>query len=140
MNVEIIEVSDCEFRSLIRQGRLTNQEYALIEACFVRSEERWIGSVDKVVACLWGLIPPTLLSDTAYLWLYNNELVDEHKFAFIRHSQVQMKRMLALYPLIVGDCLISNQSGRQWLKWLGAQFGPTDGPLVPFVIKAKAYG
>lgn len=140
MNIEITEVSAFDYRALIKQGRLTDFEYNLIGACYSRSEERWIGTVDGVVACLWGLIPPTLMSDRAYLWLYNNELVDEHKFAFIRHSQVQMKRMLKLYPIIVGDCLISNDSGRQWLRWLGATFGPPDGPLAPFEIKAKAYG
>jgi hypothetical protein len=80
------------------------------------------------------------MSDQAYLWLYHNELVDAHKFAFVRHSQIHMQRMLKIYPTIIGDCLISNESGRQWLKWLGAVFTVPNGPLVPFYIKAKAYG
>lgn len=140
MKVEIREVSDFDYRALIRQGRLSDQEYEIIGNCFARSEERWVGAVDNVVACLWGLIPPTLMSDQAYLWLYHNELVVEHKFAFIRHSQVQMQRMLKLYPNIVGDCLVSNASGRQWLTWLGAKFHTPQGPLVPFHIEASAYG
>lgn len=135
MNVEIREVSNFDYRALIRQGRLTDEEYEIIGNCFIRSEERWIGAVDGVVACLWGLIPPSLMSDQAYLWLYHNELVEEHKFAFIRHSQVQMQRMLQLYPIIIGDCLVSNATGRKWLMWLGAEFAYPNGGLAPFQIR-----
>jgi hypothetical protein len=51
-----------------------------------------------------------------------------------------MQRMLKSYPIIVGDCMVSNTMGRRWLKWLGAEFGYPGGELVPFEIRAKAYG
>lgn len=134
MKVEIIDAS-----SLRVPPRLpvTLKDQLIIENCFIRSEERWIGTVDGEIACMWGLIPPTILSWSAYIWLYHNRLVEDHKFRFIRHSQLQVKRMLAIYPNIVGDCIAANDTGRKWLKWLGADFGPPDGPLIPFTIRAK---
>jgi hypothetical protein len=134
MKVEIIDAS-----SLRAMPKLpvTPKNLAIIESCFIRSEERWIGTVDGKIACLWGLIPPTILSWSAYIWLYHNGLIEDHKFLFIRHSQLQMKRMLTLYPKIAGDCVITNATGRKWLEWLGASFGPPEGPLVPFTIRAK---
>ena len=137
MKVEIIDVKDWPFTALVKQGGLTDQEWNMIGYCYDHSEERWMGAVDKIVACMWGLIPPTMLSDRAYLWLYHNEIVEEHKFTFIRHSQIQMKRMLSIYPHIVGECMITNPTGRKWLQWLGAKFGLPDGFLAPFEIKAS---
>ena len=121
MKVEIIDA--CQVCLLPRLPHLDDQSQRIVIDCFMRSEERWIGAVDGKIACVWGLIPPTLLSDIAYLWLYNNELVTQHKFAFVRHSQIQMERMLKLYPNIIGDCVYNNTTARRWLEWLGAKFG-----------------
>jgi hypothetical protein len=140
MKVSIVDVSQYDFSVFPKTGGLTQEQWIIVGDCFCRSEERFIGTVDDILACMWGLIPPTLMSDRAYLWLYHNDLVEQHKFAFIRHSQVQLKRMLKVYPLIVGDCMISNTTGRRWLEWLGAKFDYPNGDLAPFEIKAKAYG
>src|ERR1700704_1409593 len=140
MKVNIVDVSGYDFAAFPLQGGLTCEQWKIVGDCYCRSEERFIGTADNVLACMWGLIPPSLMSDRAYLWLYHNDLVEAHKFAFIRHSQVQVQRMLKLYPLIVGDCMISNTTGRRWLEWLGAKFDYPNGDLAPFEIKAKAYG
>ena len=140
MKVEIVDVSGYDFSIFPAQDALTRDQWIIVGDCYCRSEERFIGTADNALACMWGLIPPTLMSDRAYLWLYHNELVEQHKFAFIRHSQVQVKRMLKSYPLIVGDCVVSNRTGRRWLEWLGAEFGYPNGEFAPFEIKAKAYG
>lgn len=132
-----VEIIDARMLRLMPRVPVTLHDLLIIESCFNRSEERWIGTVDGKIACMWGLIPPTILSDFAYIWLYHNRLVEDHKFRFIRHSQLQVKRMLEIYPNIIGDCVISNSTGRKWLEWLGAKFGPPDGPLVPFTIRAN---
>jgi len=102
-----------------------------------RSEEVRYGMVDGKIACVWGLIPPTLLSNKAYLWLLTTDIVAEHKFLFVRHSQRYVEEALKQYPIIVGDCLIGNASAMRWLRWLGAEFGEPDGGRIPFMIKAK---
>lgn len=137
MKVEIVNAIDIPFSAVLRLKDMATEEgYNITRKCYEMSEERWVGVADNVVACVWGLIPPTLLSDRAYLWLYHNDLVEAHKFRFIRHSQVQMKEMLKRYPNIVGHCLINNVNGKQWLRWLGAEFSSPEGQCQPFRIKA----
>ena len=102
-----------------------------------RSVITWEGTVDGVVACMFGLVAPTVLSEQAYLWLITTELVDDHKFVFIRYSQRLVEMMLEEFPLIVGDVLVGQYRAYRWLKWLGATFGPSDGKKIPFQIRAK---
>ena len=139
MNVEIVNANHISFDMIPQQ--IDSERWALVGSVYNRSDERWIGSADNEIACIWGLIPPSLMSDQAYIWLFHNELVEKHKFAFIRHSQVQVQRMLKLYPYIVGDCQLANTTGRRWLQWLGAKFkAPNPYGLAPFEIKASANG
>ena len=90
---------------------------------------------DKVL-CFWGLIPPTLLSDRAYLWLYTTEHMHEHIFSLVRHSQRAVEEMLKDYPIIVGHGVVGNSKSIRWLRWLGAKFGDPQGQLLPFEIRA----
>lgn len=102
---------------------------------FRNSSHIWIGCDGGRVLGLWGLIPPTLLSDRAYLWLYTTKHLDGHKFMFIRHSQQAVQEMLEEFPLIVGNTLRSNRQAIRWLRWLGAEFIPSDNPVLYFEIK-----
>jgi hypothetical protein len=103
------------------------------------SSNCWAGLVDNKVACIWGLIPPTLLSDQAYLWLLITKEVEQHKFLFIRHSQRAVEAMLTKYSLIVGHCAIGNDPAIKWLRWLKAEFGPPQGNKIPFQIRAESW-
>lgn len=100
----------------------------------------YIGKVDDEVACVWGFIQPSLLSQEVYLWLLTTDLVEEHKFLFVRHSQRHIEQMLKRYPLIVGDCVIGDSKAMKWLRHLGAVFGEPDEKKIPFSIKAKVDG
>ena len=113
---------------------------AVMQECMFRSQEIRYGFVDGTVACVWGLIPPTIMSDSAYLWLLTTDIVAEHKFLFIRHSQVQIEDALELYPTIIGDCEVGNAQAFRWLRWLGAEFAEPIGKRVPFVIRKKLNG
>ena len=97
----------------------------------------WVGKNDDEVLCYMGLIPPTLLSNQAYLWLRTTEAMQSHVFVFIRYSQVVIVEMLSEFPTIVGHCEASADKSIRWLKWLGAEFGAPEGRLVPFTIRAK---
>ena len=109
----------------------------IIKDCLHRSVEVRQGFVDGKLACVWGLIPPTFLSNQAYLWLATTELVAEHKFLFVRHSQRYIEEALKLYPIISGDVLIGNDSAKRWLKWLGAEFAHPVAGRIPFTIVKK---
>lgn len=106
---------------LIKEG-VTYGERMMLDRFIRHSECCWLGKIDGEFACIWGLIPPTLLSSTAYLWLLVGEPVDRHKFVFVRHSQIEIRRMLDIYPTIVGHCDVRHKRSMQWLKWLGAKF------------------
>ena len=93
-----------------------------LRECMYRSTDVRCGMVDGVIACMCGLIPPTLLSDKAYLWLLTTDIVAEHKFLFVRHSQRYVEEALKEFPIIVGNCAINNHSAIRWLRWLGAEF------------------
>lgn len=111
----------------------------VLRECIHRSVDIRQGLLNGKVACAWGLIPPTLLSDTAYLWLLTTDIVVEHKFLFIRHSQRYIEEALKKYPTIIGDVIGDNRSAMRWLQWLGAEFAPQVLGRTPFTIQAKAW-
>jgi hypothetical protein len=92
---------------------------------------------------MWGLIAPTIFSEQAYLWLITTDLVDEHKFTFVRHSQMVIRGMLEQFPLIVGHVLWEQSRSKKWLKLLGVKFGrPIEGKtrIVPFELRRSYIG
>jgi len=105
--------------------------------CITMSIVVWQAKVEAELVGLFGLIPPTLLSSQAYLWLHTTPAWDEHKFILVRFSQRMMEVMLAEYPTIVGHCHIENERAIRWLKWLGAVFHEPVGVKVPFSIRKK---
>lgn len=105
-----------------------------------RSIEVYEGKLDGEVACVWGMIPPTVLSDKAYMWLLTTDIIAEHKFLFIRYSQRWIEEALKCWPEIVGDVLVGNESAKRWLKFLGAEFLPPVKNRIPFTIRRKADG
>ena len=133
-----------EAPSYMAKEIIANSEFAevsgaetTLKECLFRSRERWLGMVDGEVACMWGLVPQTLLSNQAYLWLITTDIALEHKFLLVRYSQLFIEGALKHYSIITGHCEAGNYSARRWLKWLGAEFGESDGKKVTFVIKRK---
>ena len=111
----------------------TPQQLEMFDYCQTLGEV-YVGYVDGQFVCCWGLIPPSFLSNQAYLWMWSPDRMP-HQFTFIRQSQLQVQQMLKVYDSIVGECIADNLSAQRWLKWLGAEFDyPRDGK-VPFVIR-----
>src|SRR5438477_12156295 len=122
MKVTITKRHGLDLRQMIMASpaaKLPDAE-AIMRDCLGRSAEVWFGLVDEALVCMWGLIPPTLLSESAWLWLFTTNILPEHKFLFVRHSQLWVSKMLDLYPEITGDMLEGGP--KRWLKWLGAEF------------------
>lgn len=139
MRVTITSRTNYSLRDILERSenaKIPGAEEILRE-CLYRSREVRFGLVDGDLACMWGLIPPTILSSTAWLWLVTTEIVAENKFLFIRHSQRWIEEALKIYPEIIGDCLLSNASAQRWLRWLGAEFHQPVGNRWPFTIRAK---
>lgn len=135
----LIEVADIEAtRGLILSmsgGKLSESDLEALRFCTSMASNLWIGYIDAKAVCTWGLVPPTILSDGAYLWLYSDPEIKEHKFTFIRQSQIVIEDMLKLYPLIYGVTRITGTHSIRWLRWLGAVFGEPHNGFLPFEIR-----
>lgn len=138
--VDILKADAVTTRRLILEmhgGILSDIQFKTLDGCLGPTAELWIGLVDGRPVCAWGLVPPTVLSDRAYLWLYASAAVDEYKFLFVRYSQRVVETLRESYPIIHGICDVTNPRAIRWLRWLGANFSdPYDGH-VPFVIGGR---
>lgn len=124
--------------SLATGFNLDAKESGMLEFCQSLSAEVWSGYVDDRLICCWGLIPPTLLSNQAYLWMHSTPAIRDHQFILVRHSQRIIEKMLERYDRIIGDCRIGAVDSIRWLKWLGAEFdGANDRDYCSFVIRRK---
>ena len=117
-------------------GTLDDNAQMIMADALSQSTRVWVGMDDGKVAAFWGIMLPTLISDRAYLWLYTTPVLDNHKFVFVRQSQVWIKETLKEFPLIVGHALSGEDKSIRWLKWLGAKFLHPEGRLIPFEIRA----
>lgn len=122
----------------VRGGILTDIESKTLDACLGFATHLWIGKINGKIVCAWGLVPPTLLADEAYLWLYSTPAIAEHKFLFVRYSQRVIEEMLKIYPNIVGVTAIGALDSIRWLKWLGAKFSGSIDNYIPFRIVARS--
>lgn len=136
MKVDISEITRFQAEQFIcASSTLSPIEEMTMSTCLLMSNDIWIGCVDGELACVWGLIPPTLLSTQAYLWLYHTDLVSQHQFLFVRNSQRVVESMLQKYDTIVGYVMPNNVRGQRWLKWLGAEFVNSDEKRIQFRIR-----
>ena len=130
---------------LIPTSGLTKEEYHILEECLRASSSVWLGFVDEQLVCAWGLIPPSLISHQACLWLLAFPALAGNEFVFIRQSQIAVQEMLKRYPRIYGYTSVDNPKAIRWLRWLGASFRDSEKPgFLQFIIAAKkeaqAYG
>jgi hypothetical protein len=130
----------CDLLFLEVLGMLTSTEQDVMRKAINNSHWVWIGDVDGEVFGCWGLIPPTFLSDSAYIWFYHTPALAKHRCAFIRHSRRVTAELLTHYPLLIGHCAAGAIHSLRWLRWCGATFGEPEGALIPFEIKAATYG
>lgn len=118
-------------------SKLSANDMVKLQRCVDETTVVWAGLYKGQLKAFWGLVPPTMISDTAYLWLYVTEAIDDCEFVFVRNSQRAVEQALQRYPNIVGHCLCNDKRAQRWLKWLGAKFDKSDGTKVPFTIKAR---
>lgn len=138
MNVHMAD--RLEVRDMIidmKGGVLTDKDYNALTACTAHASHTWLCTDDDKPVAAFGLVPPTILSDRAYLWLYCTELSDHHKFIFVRRSQIVIEELMKLYPTIYGVCEEDNDRAIRWIKRLGAQFSFPHNGAVSFVIEAR---
>jgi hypothetical protein len=134
--IQIIDLVDMPVSQYIATNCshvLSEHDAAMLDYCH-KLGKVYLGLVDSTFVCCWGLIPGSFLSDQAYLWMWAPGPI-AHQFIFIRQSQIQVRKMLDRYPVIIGHCKRSSRSAQRWLKWLGAEFEKTTADIIPFTIQ-----
>jgi hypothetical protein len=135
---EIKRMNGAQAAEVVKELSLDETEKKSMEFALIMSTVIWAMSIDNKLACLWGVIPPTFLSYQAYLWFFTTDVIKEHQFCLVRHSQMAIEEILEEYPSIVGHATMGADKSIRWLKWLGAEFGPPQGTGLPFRIERKA--
>lgn len=108
-----------------------------MQECLNATSRTWVGVAEDRVACMWGVVIPSLLSNRAYLWLSTTDALIGNEFRFARHSQMVVQSLLEQYPEVIGHVRAGHDRSIRWLKWLKAELGEPEGMFVPFVIRKR---
>jgi len=135
MKADIRQLTSVQAKKILENLGQEVLEQRAMDFCLLMSTQIWAGFVDGEPICVYGVIPPSLMSNQAYLWLYTTGLLKEHQFVLIRHSQMVIEDVLKQYSSIVGHAVLGADKSIRWLKWLGAKFGHPQGNALPFRIE-----
>ena len=139
MTVEVKNIGAPGLNGLLYSSLLLNSsDLETMHTCLKVSRDIFAGYVDGRIACVWGTVTPTLLSERAGIWLYTTDLIKSHQFVFVRHSQIVINDLLKEYATIEGNTNINSETSKRWIKWLGAEFiYPPEGDRLAFIIRRK---
>lgn len=142
ISIKRIEEAKINYDDIIRHSPVAGEPNAFeyLQKFICNSQANYVGYINGEVACVYGLRPPTLLSNQrAYLWLLTTDVVDRNKFEFIRHSEIVIENVLKEFEMIVGDTHIKDERAFKWVKWLGAVYFDHHKTLVPFYITQQSF-
>lgn len=142
MTVSITRLPGLEVYDLIfaeHLAMLSSIDQETMHRTMENSTRCWVGMDGDQVVAIWGIIPPTFLSDRAYLWLWTTKHLSGHIFQLIRHSQRAVQSILTEYPTLIGHGRLGDSRSLRWLRWLGAVFSEPQGQFIPFEIKASQW-
>lgn len=116
---------------------LSDQDAEIMRKWYYNSVQVWAGFYKDHLACLYGTYSASFLSDVAYLWLTTNDLVREHPFLFVRHSQMIIAKLLESHKMIVGHVSNKSPDSIRWLEWLGVKLkrNEIENDMIPFELK-----
>ena len=139
MRVDITPIGSTDAMNILAKSQFSEVESAIqsLHHHIMLSENTWVAKLDNVPVVMWGVIPPSVLSSRAYVWLVASNDIGKKphvKFLFIRYTQRIVEIMLKKHEALYGFCYPEESQSIKWLKFLGAKFEkPHDGKL-PFRI------
>lgn len=128
MKVEIrhATIGDCN------AAREVAPDTALFDKFITDSTYIWACAGDNRVGAIWGVITPTLLSDSGYVWAHILPWAKQYPKTTARAVRWALKETQKEYPILWGLC----EEESHWLRWIGAKFKGREGPYISFVIEA----
>jgi hypothetical protein len=97
------------------------------------SSNIWAGFWDGELVGLWGVVPGSLLSETAYIWSFILPSVAKCKKTFLRVTKDWVEDMLKEYTTLCG---LTNCK-TVFIKHLGAEFHDGIDGYSAFTIRAR---
>ena len=134
MGVLVEQVKGKKFIELISPAiydLLKEEELKIMENAVEKSTSVCMVSKGQMIG-ITGIAPDTLLSSSAFLWLYTNPFNERISVEVLKATRVVIKNFLVDYPCLVGYCEVENVKAQRWISWLGADFGRENGKLIPF--------
>ena len=140
MKVEIMPAEPMHIIGLIERTQFSEVHGAreALRTHILMSEDSWVAKLDGQVVVCWGVIPPSILSSMAYVWVVASNDIGKHphvKFLFIRYSQRILEIMLQKYESLYGFCFPHESESIKWLRHLGAKFEDPHGGKILFRIR-----
>lgn len=131
-----ISLKDVVFRSPVAG---VPQALEILYRRICATQNVFVGFIKGDVACIYGLAPPTVLSNQAHIWIITTDTVEQNKFIFVRHSQMVIEAALKEWDHIYGETYIKDRHAFKWIKWLGGVYGHPVGVFVPFSISKPSF-
>lgn len=97
--------------------------YTAVESSLERSVEAYSAFVEGSLICMFGLAPPTVLSEMAVPWLLSTTEVPDHRREFARRSKEVVQSWSKEYPLLMTYVDERYELAVRWLTWLGFREG-----------------
>lgn len=85
----------------------------------VSRDTTFVGTVDGVVACMFGVKPPVILNDVAVPWLIGTDLVPKHYVPFLRMSKAMVLVWSEHFPIMENYVHEDHTVAIRWLQWVG---------------------
>jgi hypothetical protein len=107
------------------------------------STHAWTGLVDGEPACMFGVVPASMMSGIGVPWMLGTDLVEQHATAFLRRNRRYVKLMTQAYNYLVNYVDDRNVKAIAWLEWLGfamsepQQFGAFGMPFRRFEMRSE---
>jgi hypothetical protein len=73
-----------------------------------------------IAIVMFGIVPETLLSDRANIWLLSTEGILKVRKSFVKHCRGFIESMLLQYRILENHIDARNKLSIHWLKWCGA--------------------
>ena len=93
-------------------------EYSLARS-FQVSRDTFVGKIDGVPACLFGVYSPTVLTSYGHPWFYGTVLLKGHESAFLRRCRPWVVETAQRYGRLTNWVDARNRKAILWLRWLG---------------------
>lgn len=129
MNVELKRIGVGE---MLVHGAFEADELGAMIRYAQMSDPLLMGTYKGDLLAFLGLIPPSLLADEAYAWLWTTPALDQHRVIFGLLAKRFIRMVHHRYSAIYGHC---SRYSWKWPYSLGAEIVEVNGDVFKYVIR-----